>query len=225
MDLQTYTDELGNVYKPTPLLLSQGNDQPRQGGMAPALLTLHSNDKNKDRDPESDIQTTPQSTQELSKEAQNLSKFTHINTSQEPSILTNTRIQLQTLGSEQFMAKSFKPLQSIRQNHWLPHRNMLSEPKSIKVSNPFDETNLSTVGNETNNAYKVLPLPPWQDTIEPRQGGNPPKTGSIEVPLCPKAVPTARIVSQAEKKILSLPAIPKTSVLAVATVKRAYASG
>ena len=212
--LQTYTDELGNVYKPTFLLLSQGNDQPRQGKMAPSLLTLHSNDENKDRDLESDIHTIPQSTRELSKEAQNVSKFTHMNTSREQGILTNTCIPLQTLGSEQFMAKSFKPLWSNMQNHGLPHKNMLSEPESIKVSNPFAETNISIMGSETNNAHKVLPLPPWQDTIEPRQGGNPPKTCSIEVPPCPKAVPTAQIFSQAEKKILNLPAIPKTSVIA-----------
>ena len=160
--LQTYTHALGNVYKPTPLLLSQSSDQPRKGGMALALLTLHSNDKNKDRDPESDIQTTPQITRELCKGTQNLSKFTHRDTSKEQSLLRNTRIPLQTPRSEHFMAKSLTPLHSNMKNHWQQHKNMLN--------NPFDETNVPRAGNETDNVHKVLPLPPWKDTTELRKG-------------------------------------------------------
>ena len=43
----------------------------------------------------------------------------------------------------------------------------------------------------------------------------PPKTGSTGIPPSPKEVPTANIVSQAEKRALSLPAMPKTLVFEV----------
>ena len=90
--------------------------------MALALLTLHSNYKNKDRDPESNIQTTPQITRELCKGAQNLSKFTHRDTSKEQSLLRNTCIPLQTPTSENFTAKSlittlFKHEKSLATTH------------------------------------------------------------------------------------------------------------
>lgn len=70
------------------------------------------------------------------------------------------------------MAKSFTPLHSNMQNHWPQHKNMLSKPKSIEVSNPFADTNLSITVNEIGNVYKMLSLPPWHDIAEPKKGGN-----------------------------------------------------